>query len=136
MEVSIVHFPETKVAGISHKGAPSQEHETARKLVAWKLEHRLLDQARYRTYGLHYTDPRTTNPADHRVDFCLSHEGAVEPNAHGVVAMTVFSFAEVGLLARLKVKGTERAAKVQALFEALQAILAADPRVRDLHGED
>jgi hypothetical protein len=60
----------------------------------------------------------------------------VEPNAHGVVAMTVFSFAEVGLLARLKVKGTERAAKVQALFEALQAILAADPRVRDLHGED
>jgi hypothetical protein len=48
----------------------------------------------------------------------------------------VFSFAEVGLLARLKGKGAERAAKVQALFEALQAILAADPRVRDLHSED
>jgi AraC family transcriptional regulator len=89
MEVSIVEFPETRVAGIVHKGAPSQEHETARKLVAWKLEHRLLDQARYRTYGLHYTDPRIINPADHRVDFCLSYEGEVEPNTHGVTAMTI-----------------------------------------------
>jgi AraC family transcriptional regulator len=70
MEVSIVVFPETRVAGISHRGAPWQEHETARKLVAWKLEHRLLDQARYRTYGPHYTGPRTTSPTGHRVDFC------------------------------------------------------------------
>ena len=57
MNVSIVTFPQTRVAGIRHAGHPSQEHETARKLVAWKLEHRLLDQSRYRSYGLHYTDP-------------------------------------------------------------------------------
>ena len=89
MEVSIVTFPETKVAGISHRGAPSQEHETARRLVAWKLERRLLDQARYRTYGLHYTDPRTINPAEHRVDFCLSYDGEVGSNDQGVVAMII-----------------------------------------------
>lgn len=89
MEVSIVAFPETRVAGIIHRGAPSSEHETARRLVAWKLEHRLLDQARHRSYGLHYTDPRTIDPADHRVDFCLSYEGEVEPNSYGVVAMVI-----------------------------------------------
>jgi len=89
MDVNIVTFPETKVAGISHRGAPSQEHDTVRKLVAWKLEHRLLDQTRYRTYGLHYTDPRTVNPADHHVDFRLSYEGHIEPNAYGIVAMTI-----------------------------------------------
>jgi AraC family transcriptional regulator len=38
---------------------------------------------------LHYTDPRTVPPAAHRVDFCLSFEGAIEPNAYGVVEMTI-----------------------------------------------
>src|SRR5215510_4908631 len=89
MQVSIVTFPETKVAAISHVGPPSQEHETASKLIAWKREHRLLDQTLYRSYGLHYTDPRTVNPAEHRVDFCLSYDGRVEPNAYGIVERTI-----------------------------------------------
>lgn len=89
MQVSIVNFPETKAAGISHSGSPALEHETARKLVAWKLERRLLDQARYRSYGLHYTDPRTIDPAAHRVDMCLSYDDPVEPNTQGIVAMVI-----------------------------------------------
>jgi AraC family transcriptional regulator len=89
VQVSIVEFPETKVAAVSHVGPPAQEHETVRKLVAWKLERRLLDQARYRSYGLHYTEHRTINPAEHRVDFCLSYDGSVELNAYGVVEMTI-----------------------------------------------
>ena len=55
MHVTIVTFPQTKVAAISHLGSPSQEHETARKLIAWKIEHRLLDASLNRSYGLHYT---------------------------------------------------------------------------------
>lgn len=89
MNVSIVTFPKTRVAGIRHVGDPSQEHETVRKLVAWKLERRLLDQTLYRTYGLHYTDPRSVLPAEHRVDFCLSYDGDIEPNTYGIVEMTI-----------------------------------------------
>ena len=89
MEVQIVTFPETRVAGISHVGSPATEHDTARKLIAWKIEHRLLDQQRYRTYGLHYTDPRTVAPGAYRVDFCLSCEEAVQPNSHGIVPMMI-----------------------------------------------
>jgi AraC family transcriptional regulator len=89
MQVSIVTFLETRVAAISHVGSPALEHVTARKLIAWKLERRLVDQAKYRSYGLHYTDPRAISPERHRVDFCLSFEGEVEPNAHGIVAMTI-----------------------------------------------
>lgn len=89
MEVSIVTFPETRVAGIRHIGSPLLEYDTASKLVAWKLEHRLLDQARYRSYGLHYTDPRTVDPAKHQVDFCLSFDGPIELNAHGIVEMVI-----------------------------------------------
>jgi AraC family transcriptional regulator len=89
MQVSIVTFPETRVAAISHLGPPWQEHETAGKLIAWKLEHHLLDPTIHRSFGLHYTDPRTVNPAQHRVDFCLAYDGHVEPNAYGIVERTI-----------------------------------------------
>jgi AraC family transcriptional regulator len=89
MQVDIVLFPETRVAGITHQGSPATEHDTARKLIAWKIENRLLDPSRYRSYGLHYTDPRTVAPGEHRVDFCLSYDGPVAPNAHGIVEMVI-----------------------------------------------
>ena len=85
MKVSITTFPETRVATISHIGPPSAEHQTARKLIAWKLEHGLLDQSRYRSYGLHYL---TSGPeqAEHRVDFCLSFDGPIVENTFGISA--------------------------------------------------
>jgi AraC family transcriptional regulator len=85
MDVQIVWFPETKVAATEHFGSPALEHDTARKLIAWKLEQRLLDPLKHRSYGIHHTDPRATPPSDHRVDFCLSIEHDVEPNSFGVV---------------------------------------------------
>lgn len=56
MNVEIVIFLETKVAAVEHRGSPAREHETVKKLIAWKLENRLLDSAKYRSYGVHYTD--------------------------------------------------------------------------------
>lgn len=84
MDVEIVTFSETKVALIEHHGPPALEYETARKLIAWKLENRLLDSSKYRSYGIHYTDPHTTPPSEHRVDFCLSVEDDVGPNPYGI----------------------------------------------------
>lgn len=89
MIVRIVTFPATRVAVIRHRGAPQGEHATARKLIEWKLRHRLLDQERYRSYGLHYTDPRRVAPADHRVDFCLSIDVPVEPNDEGITVQVI-----------------------------------------------
>lgn len=89
MEVKIVTFPATRVAGIRHQGDPALEHETALRLVRWKLERRLLDQERYRTFGLHYTDPRAVPPGEYRVDFCLSYDGPIEPNEHGITEMRI-----------------------------------------------
>ena len=89
MQVRIVQFPQTRVAAIRHTGPPWQEHDTARKLIAWKLEHRLVDPLLHRTYGLHYTDPRTVDPSGHRVEFCLSYDGRVEPNEHGIFEKTI-----------------------------------------------
>ena len=84
MDVEIVFFPETRVAAIEHRGSPASEHDTVRKLVAWKLERGFLDQAKYRTYGMHHGDPRTTAPAEYRAEFCLSIDGAVGENTHQI----------------------------------------------------
>lgn len=84
MDVEIVIFPVTKVALIEHHGSPKLEHETARKLIAWKLRNQFLDSSKYRSYGIHHTDPRITPPSAHRVDFCLSIEDDVAPNSLGI----------------------------------------------------
>lgn len=89
MHVQIVIFPETKVAAIEHLGSPQLEHDTVRKLIAWKLENFLLDPLKFRSYGVHYTDPRTTLPNEHHVDFCLSIEENVGPNSYGIVNKTI-----------------------------------------------
>jgi len=84
MDVDIVWFPQTRVAAIEHRGSPASEYETVRKLVAWKLERGLLDQAKYRTYGMHYSDPRTAAPAEYRAEFCLSIDGEVGENRYQI----------------------------------------------------
>lgn len=89
MDVRIVTFPETQVASITHAGSPETEHTTVRKLVAWKLDNRLIDPVKNRSYGLHYTDPRVVEPEDHRVDFCLSVDGDVADNSHGIERKTI-----------------------------------------------
>lgn len=80
MEVEIVQFPATQVAMLVHSGHPSNEHDTVRKLVAWKLRQGLKDPRRNRHYGLHHLDP-----APYQVDFCLSIEGPVAANEEGIV---------------------------------------------------
>lgn len=89
MQVRIVTFPETQVASITHMGPPETEHVTVRKLIAWKLEHRLLDSVRFRHYGLHYTDPRAVSPEDHRVDFCISVDGELPAHLPGMETKTI-----------------------------------------------
>jgi AraC family transcriptional regulator len=67
MDVQLVNSPLTKVAAIEHFGSPELEHETARKLVAWKIENRLTDPMKHCSYGIHFTDPENTAMNEHRV---------------------------------------------------------------------
>jgi AraC family transcriptional regulator len=89
VQVRLVTFPETKVASVTHLGSPEDEHVTARKLIDWKIEKRLLDQSRFRSYGLHYTHPSGAEPLNYRVDFCLSIEEAVGQNDAGIVEKVI-----------------------------------------------
>jgi AraC family transcriptional regulator len=84
MDVTIVDFPEVKVAALEHRGAPHLEHETIRRLVEWRMESGLAP-GQGRSFGVHYNDPRRIAPADYRVDFCIEVQDNVAPNRHGVV---------------------------------------------------
>ena len=88
MDVRLVDFPETRVAVLEHHGPPQLEHQTARRLVQWRLRHQLSPD-RHRTYGVHFTDPRTTPPEQHRVDFCVSVDEDVAPNPEGVITKVI-----------------------------------------------
>ncbi len=89
MNVEIILFPLTLLACVEHVGSPSLEHVTAKKLIAWKLEHQLTDQLKYRNYGVHYTDPQNTPPSEHRVDFCISFDENIEENPYGVIRKVI-----------------------------------------------
>jgi AraC family transcriptional regulator len=82
--VRIVDFPATAVAALEHRGPPELEHVTAGKLIQWRIAQGLGPE-RSRSYGVHHTDPRTTPPAEHRVDFCVTVDFEVAPNALGIV---------------------------------------------------
>lgn len=88
MEVSIKQFPATRVAVAEHRGPPELEYATSKKLIEWRIQHRL-SPAEHRTYGVHYTDPYSVAPAEHRVDFCVTYEHDVEPNPHGIISKVI-----------------------------------------------
>lgn len=88
IEVRIVEFPETKVAVAEHRGSPQLEYETSRRLIAWRLHHRL-SLTDHQVYGVHYTDPHTISPADHRVDFCVTYDRPVQPNPQGIISKVI-----------------------------------------------
>lgn len=88
MNVEIVDFPRTKVAVAEHHGPPEKEYETSLKLIAWRRANGVPVEG-HQTYGIHYTDPLSTAPADHRVEFCVSYEREIEANPQNVVSKVI-----------------------------------------------
>ena len=88
MEVKIVQFPETRIAVVEHRGSPALEHESVKKMIAWRKENRLPPE-NHRSYGIHYNNPHQVNPADYRVDLGTNYEGEVSENVYGVVAKQI-----------------------------------------------
>src|SRR5689334_4118405 len=88
VKVKIVDFPDIKVAVLEHHGSPHLEYETVRKLVEWRVASGLRP-GEHRSFGVHYNDPRTTPPADYRVDFCIEVWDDVAPNPQGAVTKRI-----------------------------------------------
>lgn len=87
-EVEIVDFPATRVAAVCYQGPPEQELSGVMKLVAWRRENGV-PPAQGMTIGIHYDDPASTPPDEYRMDICISYQGDIGPNPHGVVAREI-----------------------------------------------
>jgi AraC family transcriptional regulator len=55
MDVRIVEFFDTRVAALEHRGPPDAEHDTARRLIGWRIANRLSPE-RHRTFAVHDVD--------------------------------------------------------------------------------
>lgn len=84
MKVEIVNFETTKVAVLEHLGPPEKVLETAGKFIAWRKQTGLSPVKTSKTFGIPYSDPKTTEPEKFRWDVCGSLETDVPANQYGV----------------------------------------------------
>lgn len=84
MEVKIVDFAATKVALLEHLGPAEKVLETAGKFINWRKETGLSPVKTSKTFGIAYSDPKTTAPDEFRWDVCGSITGDVPANNYGV----------------------------------------------------
>ena len=89
MAVNIVDFEATKVALLEHHGPVENVLETAGKFIAWRKETGLSPVKSSKTYGIPYSDPKTTKPEDFRWDICGSIDSDVPANDYGVKTGTI-----------------------------------------------
>lgn len=86
--VRIADFPETKLAVLEHKGPPAGVPASVQRFIAWRKAHGT-PPSRSATYNILYDDPKTTPPADFRMDICCAVTGAIAENGEGVVNRTI-----------------------------------------------
>jgi len=84
----IVDFPETLVATMEHRAAPSQIGHTIRKFIEWRKKNNL-PPSKNKTFNLIYDDPDITEPEDFRFDVCCSIDYAVEENSNGIMSKVI-----------------------------------------------
>lgn len=84
VNVDIVHFETTQVAVLEHLGSPETVLETAGKFVEWRKKTGLSPVKTSKTFGIPYSDPRTTDPEQFRWDICGSIKEEVPTNPYGV----------------------------------------------------
>jgi AraC family transcriptional regulator len=83
MEVRIVDFPETRVARLTHRGAPEGLDAVVARFIAWRKATGLSPVRTSGTFGIDHNGPGTP-PEAFRFDVCGTVEGEVPANPQGV----------------------------------------------------
>lgn len=83
IDVTIVEYPETLIATLTHRGAPSGISHTLQQFIAWRKANQL-PPSRSKTFNLLYDDPNITAPEDFRLGLACSVEQAISENSDGI----------------------------------------------------
>ncbi len=100
--VTIVDFPETRVAALEHRGDPRRLGDSIRAFIAWRRGNGLPPRVSA-TFNVLYDDPTTTRPEAFRLDLCAATSRPVAENPFGVVGKTIPG----GRCARLRHVGSD-----------------------------
>jgi AraC family transcriptional regulator len=84
-DVTIRDVPATPVAVLTHRGDPARLGETIQRFIAWRRANGLRPSVSA-TFNVFHGDPRTTPPADFRLDLCAATDRPIAPNDAGVEA--------------------------------------------------
>jgi AraC family transcriptional regulator len=81
--VRLVHFPETRVAKLEHRGNVLRLGDSIRKFIEWRKANKLPPQTSA-TFNIFHNDPDETPPEEFRFDLCAATERDIAPNDAGV----------------------------------------------------
>jgi len=85
MNVSVIDFPATKIAVLSHIGSADNVLQTAHKFIEWRKHTGYSPIATSKTFGIPHSDPNQTPEGQFRWDVCGSIEQDIPENEFGVV---------------------------------------------------
>jgi AraC family transcriptional regulator len=126
-QVNIVHFPETKIAAIEHRGDPARIGDTIRSFVRWRKQQGLSPKVSM-TFNIFYVDSEDAPPEQFRMDVCASMTtDTIDQNDTGVVAKVI----PAGRCAKLRHVGSDETLDAAIRFLYAQWLPQSSEELRD-----
>jgi len=126
-QVNIVHFPETRIAALEHRGDPARIGDTIRTFVRWRKQQGLSPKVS-RTFNIFYVDSEDAPPEQFRMDVCVSIAGdTIDRGDAGVVTKAI----PAGRCAKLRHVGSDETLEAAIHFLYAQWLPQSGEELRD-----
>ncbi|WP_035060963.1 AraC family transcriptional regulator [Andreprevotia chitinilytica] len=86
--VEIIHFNDTNVAVLEHRGDPALVGNSVRTFIEWRKQNKLPPSISA-TFNIAYDNPLETAPEDYRFDLCAATDRDIPANEFGVVRKVI-----------------------------------------------
>lgn len=87
-QVRIIHFNDTKVAALAHRGDPRLIGNSVRRFIEWRKQNHQPAKVSA-TFNIAYDNPAEVAAENYRLDICAATDKAVAENPFGVVGKTI-----------------------------------------------
>lgn len=125
-DVTIRDVAPTPVAIMEHRGDPATIGATIQRFIAWRKATGLSPKTSP-TFNVFHSDPRTTPPAEYRMDLCVGTDRPIEANGERIEAGTIPG----GRCAVLRVVGNTDNLEPAALYLYRDWLRASGEEARD-----
>lgn len=110
-DVTIVAFPETRVAALEHRDSAAMIGASIRRFIDWRKHNRLPPRVSA-TFNVQHQSHPDVPDAEYHVDLCAQTHAPITPNPQGVVAKTI----PAGRCAVLRHRGSDDTLPASVMF--------------------